>query len=199
MKNKRIPIEKSMDILRFNLKYIARVNEWAEAIGYGSEKKFRRDFIQYFKISPGKVIKGMLLLSIIKCLENERDISCNEIAWRHGMRDHNELNSFVRYHTNRSPSDIKNMDQQNLDILKSAMIKNFPLDHVAIHLLQTNTVPLVNPQSYRSDNKNIDSPPLILKNLWVKFQGEIHGKNFQLTAFSFFITLKQPVKGKRDL
>jgi|GEM_PF-1135966 len=110
MEKKNIPIGQAIPILEPNLDRIARVTEWAEVMGYRSHKKFRREFVRFYKINPGKVLTSIRLIHIIECLGDSEGVSFNEIAWDYSMNDHNELYGFVKRHTGYSPSEIKQME-----------------------------------------------------------------------------------------
>jgi transcriptional regulator GlxA family with amidase domain len=125
MKTKRIPIEQAIHLLESNLDWIARVTEWAEAMGYRSHKNFRRVFVRYYQINPGKVLTAVRLIHIMECLEKDEQKSGNEIAWQHSMKDHNELYAFVKYHTGYSPTNIKEMEPGKRRELINKLIKNF--------------------------------------------------------------------------
>jgi transcriptional regulator GlxA family with amidase domain len=106
-------ISESIEVLKANLEYTARVAEWAELMGYTCPKRFARKFVRYFAIRPQTCLKYVRLQSISKALRNEKK-SNFEIARKHGIPDEIALNKFINYHLNCSPSQVKRMPENLL-------------------------------------------------------------------------------------
>lgn len=117
-------ISKSVVELRANLSRTARVEEWARLMGYTCPKKFARKFLRYFSTRPRRILKYIRLQSISQQLrENNR--SNFEIAQWHGIPDEIALNKFINYHLNCSPTDLKEMPEEELrERLKKSVVNN---------------------------------------------------------------------------
>lgn len=61
---KQEPIEAAINVLKSNLDKVARVNEWAELMGYSSAKLFSRHFLKCFRQGPIKSLIQIRLISI---------------------------------------------------------------------------------------------------------------------------------------
>jgi transcriptional regulator GlxA family with amidase domain len=108
-------ISYAIDQLEANLTHTARVEEWAELMGYHCPKKFARMFLRHYSVRPIKVLEYIRLKSIINQLR-EGVQSNFEIARKHGIPDEIALNKFVNYHLGCSPSSVKRMDEDQLKI-----------------------------------------------------------------------------------
>jgi transcriptional regulator GlxA family with amidase domain len=106
-------ISYAIDQLEANLSHTARVEEWAELMGYNCPKKFARMFLRHYSVRPIKVLEYIRLKSIINQLRKGSQ-SNFKIAREHGIPDEIALNKFVNYHLGCSPSYIKRMDEDQL-------------------------------------------------------------------------------------
>ncbi len=107
-------ISYAIDQLEANLSHTARVEEWAELMGYNCPKKFARMFLRHYSVRPIKVLEYIRLKSIINQLRKEAQ-SNFDIAREHGIPDEIALNKFVNYHLGCSPSSVKRMDEDQLN------------------------------------------------------------------------------------
>ncbi len=101
-------ISTSIQKLEANLSQTARVEEWAELMGFNCPKKFARTFMRHFSVRPIKMLEYIRLKSITEYLR-EGKYSNFEIARLHGMTDEIALNKFINYHIGCSPSEIKKL------------------------------------------------------------------------------------------
>jgi transcriptional regulator GlxA family with amidase domain len=119
-------ISYAIDQLEANLSHTARVEEWAELMGYNCPKKFARKFLRHYSVRPIKVLEYIRLKSIINQLR--KGVQSNfQIAREHGIPDEIALNKFVNYHLGCSPSSIKRMDEDQLKLKLGEF--NQPLQH----------------------------------------------------------------------
>lgn len=110
MRTKSSHISDSISILQENLTDIARVNEWAETMGYRNTKTFSRCFLRYYTVRPCKVMEFIRLKSIHQQLQLS-NTSNFEIARKHSLPDEKALNKFVNYHLSCSPSELGLMSE----------------------------------------------------------------------------------------
>jgi transcriptional regulator GlxA family with amidase domain len=110
MKNEEISIQKSVEILKEDLKEIDRVSEWAEACCYNNPKKFSRLFRNHFGERPSVVMKKMKVDKAIELLSNGEDLSNYEIALKIGKRDEQALYHFIKQQTGKAPEFYKSKE-----------------------------------------------------------------------------------------
>jgi AraC-like DNA-binding protein len=115
MPKKRLEITKAIELLTSNLSEIARVDEWANYMGYKSPQRFGHKFIRQFKVRPCKMMIYIRLSSISEYLRSNNDLSNFEIAIAHSLPDEKALNSFTKYHLGCSPTRIKCMPIKELE------------------------------------------------------------------------------------
>ncbi len=115
MRNKTICISKAVEILQSNLMQVATVTEWSDMMGYKNPKVFSTKFQRFHAERPQRVLEFIRLSSIIKQLK-QNNISNFEIAQIHGIPDEIALNKFMNYHLGCSPTDIKSMSDEQLQI-----------------------------------------------------------------------------------
>lgn len=108
MKTAHLQISKAIEELESNLFHTARVDEWAERMGYTCPKKFAQNFLRHYAVRPKKVLDYMRLESICKQLR-ARETSNFNIARQHGILDEIALNKFINYHLGCSPNELKAM------------------------------------------------------------------------------------------
>jgi transcriptional regulator GlxA family with amidase domain len=109
----RKPIEDAIEELKSNLNTVARVNEWAQLMGYKSTKLFSRHFLRKYRCRPSEILMQIRLKSIITMIRRN-DKSCTEIAWKHSLPDEKALNSYTNRHFGIPPKKIKNMSARKL-------------------------------------------------------------------------------------
>lgn len=107
-------ISHSIEKLEANLSQTARVEDWAELMGYECPKDFAHRFMQYYSIRPVQMLKFIRLKSIIQKLR-KNSISNFEIARQHGIPNEIALNKFINYHIGCSPSEVKRMPDDQLE------------------------------------------------------------------------------------
>jgi transcriptional regulator GlxA family with amidase domain len=107
-------ISASIKKLEANLSQTARVEEWAELMGYKCPKKFARKFLRYYSVRPIKMLEFIRLRSIA-CQLRQGLYSNFEIARNHGIPDEIALNKFVNYHLECSPSMVKRLSENQLE------------------------------------------------------------------------------------
>jgi transcriptional regulator GlxA family with amidase domain len=107
-------ISASIKKLEANLSQTARVEEWAELMGYKCPKKFARKFLRYYSVRPIKMLEFIRLRSIA-CQLRQGLYSNFEIARNHGIPDEIALNKFVNYHLGCSPSMVKRLSENQLE------------------------------------------------------------------------------------
>lgn len=113
MHGEPVNITRAVDLLKANLMEVARVTEWANLMGYKNPKKFSRRFLRHYTIRPQPVLEYTRLKSIIKELRENRR-SNFEIARTHGIPDEKGLNKFTNYHLNSSPTELKELSEQQI-------------------------------------------------------------------------------------
>ncbi|HYX07507.1 MAG TPA: hypothetical protein VE912_12315 [Bacteroidales bacterium] len=113
MGSEAVRISEAIDILESNLINIARVNEWADVMGYKNPKVFSTKFHRHYEVRPQKVLEFVRLNSVVKQLKRN-NTSNFEVALAHGIPDEIALNKFINYHLGCSPTDIKYMSDEQL-------------------------------------------------------------------------------------
>jgi len=95
-------------LLEKNIQEICTVAEWAEKADFTDPKDFSRKFRNFFGHRPKEFIK-------LKKIEKFQDLirtvprpSTYEIAWELGMKDVEQLNKYIKYHTGKRPTEWKN-------------------------------------------------------------------------------------------
>lgn len=106
-------ISHSIEKLEANLSQTARVEDWAELMGYECPKDFARRFLRYYSVRPIIMLEYIRLKSITRKLR-KNSISNFEIARQHGIPDEIALNKFINYHIGCSPSEVKRMPDDQL-------------------------------------------------------------------------------------
>lgn len=113
MKTAHQQISRAIEELALNLFNTARVDEWAERMGYSCPKKFARNFLRHYAVRPKKVLDYMRLESICKQLRAKQTSNFN-IARQHGILDEIALNKFINYHLGCSPNELKKMESEEV-------------------------------------------------------------------------------------
>ena len=107
-------ISNAIEELKANLSQTARVEDWANLMGYTCPKKFAQSFMRQYEVRPINILTNIRLKSISMQLRN--NVKSNfEIARSHGISDEIALNKFVNYHLGCSPSCIKRLSDIELD------------------------------------------------------------------------------------
>jgi len=164
MENKTITL--AVTELKDNLPEVARVNEWAELMGYDNPRTFSDTFLRHFGVRPQKIMELVRLESIIRHLRSRHTTRNLLIARRHSIPDEKTLNNFTNYHLGYSPTAIKNMAESEIrEIMEqrwTSLVEEYGLNHI-----DTNTAEHVN---YCSPISNNDAPNR-------QVNGSIHRKN----------------------
>lgn len=113
---KRKPMGDAVEELKANLDTVARVYEWARLMGYKNPKLFGRHFIRRFRSRPSEMLKQIRLRSIISTLRRNNK-PCAEVAWKHSLPDEKALNNYTNRHAGYSPSQIREMSDQEIQAL----------------------------------------------------------------------------------
>lgn len=113
---KEKPIETAVEELKDNLDTVARVNEWAELMGYARPKRFSRHFLHYYEIRPEQVLVRIRLNSIAKEIRTGQK-KYYEIARSHSLPDEKALNNLTKRHLGYPPSKIKTLEEKELQEL----------------------------------------------------------------------------------
>jgi len=106
-------ISQSIEKLEANLFQTARVEDWAELMGYECPKDFAHQFMQYYSIRPVHILKFIRLKSITEKLR-KNNTSNFEIARQYGIPNEIALNKFINYHIGCSPTEVKKMHDDQL-------------------------------------------------------------------------------------
>lgn len=107
-------ISNAIEELKANLSQTARVEDWANLMGYKCPKKFALSFMRQYEVRPINILTYIRLKSISMQLRNS--VKSNfEIARSHGISDEIALNKFVNYHLGCSPSHIKRLSESELN------------------------------------------------------------------------------------
>lgn len=114
MSNETGSIRGAVSELRNNLSEIARVNEWAEHMGYHNPKKFSRFFLRTHGVRPQKVINYVRIKSIVMHLRDGETRANFDIAQLHSIPDEKALNNFTKYHTGLCPKEIKSAPSERI-------------------------------------------------------------------------------------
>ncbi|MDZ7690148.1 MAG: hypothetical protein U5K69_03155 [Balneolaceae bacterium] len=109
-----IDMEEAVKHLKANLRYVARVYEWANLMGYENPKRFSEKFLNYFGIRPQKIMELIRLESIICDLRSTECYSNMYVARKHSLPDEKTLNNFTNYHAGHSPTGFKNMSEEEV-------------------------------------------------------------------------------------
>jgi len=107
-------LSNAIEVLEANLSKTARVEEWAELMGYHCPRKFAQSFLRQYSVRPIKMMEYIRLTSIACQLRNG-NASNFEIARNHGIPDEIALNKFVNYHFGCSPRQVKVMPEKQLE------------------------------------------------------------------------------------
>lgn len=123
--------------LKVNLPEVARVNEWAELMGYDNPRIFSDTFLRHYGIRPQKIMELVRLESIIQHLRSRQDARNLLIARFHSMPDEKTLNNFTNYHLGCSPTDIRNMTESKI---RELMIQfwNSLVEEYGLNLIDNN-------------------------------------------------------------
>ncbi|MCC5905705.1 MAG: hypothetical protein JJU13_05850 [Balneolaceae bacterium] len=106
-------ISESVQQLKNNLKRTKSVKDWAGLMGYNCPDRFARIFESYYSIRPYSCLKYYRLRCISNALRKNNQ-SNFEVARQHGLVDEIALNKYINYHLNCSPTEVKNMSDQQL-------------------------------------------------------------------------------------
>ena len=100
-------IELALDVLGENITSIHTVAEWADEMGYESEKYFTRKIRAHYKKSPYKIIVEKRVQRVKEELKNSPEEILFSIALELGFSDNNALYKFIKRHTGKTPSQLK--------------------------------------------------------------------------------------------
>ena len=100
-------IEHAVEILEEHIANICSVGEWAEVMGFESEKYFTRKIRAHFRKSPYKLIVEKKLERIKKELTSSSEEIFFSIALDLGFADNNSFYKFVKRHTGKTPTELK--------------------------------------------------------------------------------------------
>ncbi|SMO58529.1 AraC family transcriptional regulator [Fodinibius sediminis] len=103
--------------LRNNLSDIARVQEWADFMGYEDPKTFGEKFHQHYNVRPHRAMVYIRLKSVARYLRDPEDYSNHHIARVHSFPGEKALNNFTNYHTGYCPTDLKTMPEEQVHAL----------------------------------------------------------------------------------
>ncbi|HKI45311.1 MAG TPA: hypothetical protein VKA08_08290 [Balneolales bacterium] len=115
MSQKTVSISKAIEVLQAHLMQVATVTEWSDMMGFKDPKVFSTKFQRFHAERPQKVLEFIRIQSIIRQLKRN-NTSNFEVAQTHGIPDEVALNKFTNYHLGCSPTDIKCMSEEQLQI-----------------------------------------------------------------------------------
>ncbi|MDX1671814.1 MAG: hypothetical protein R3211_05695 [Balneolaceae bacterium] len=107
-------IHNAVEHLKANLTDVARVNEWADLMGYENPRRFSEKFLNHYGIRPQKVMELVRLESIIRMLRSDRNMLHIKVARRHSLPDEKSLYNFTWYHSGFSPTEWKKMSEKKM-------------------------------------------------------------------------------------
>ena len=107
-------MDHAIHTLRSNLDEVARVFEWASEMGYDDPKRFSESFLKHYGVRPQKVIELIRLESIIRELRSDKGQANIKIARKHSIPCEKTLNNFTNYHTGKSPTQLKEMNNEDV-------------------------------------------------------------------------------------
>jgi len=129
-----VTIKEAVPKLKANLPKVARVNEWAELMGYDNPRTFSDTFLRHFGVRPQKIMELVRLESIIRHLRSRHSARNLLIARRHSIPDEKTLNNFTNYHLGYSPTDIKNMTESEIRKIMEQhwtnLVEEYGLNHI---------------------------------------------------------------------
>ena len=111
-------MQQAILILEQHISTIKTVSEWADKMGYKSERYFSRKIRNYFGKRPKELIVEMKITKIHECISHSPDDMYYSIAKKFGFEDDNAFYKFVKRHTGKSPTELKTIRQ--LKILANA-------------------------------------------------------------------------------
>ena len=100
-------MQNAITVLEENIASVCSVGDWAELMGFGSEKHFNRKIRAVYKKSPYQLIVEKKLQAITQRLQNSSDEILFSIALDLGFVDNNSLYKFVKRHTGKTPTELK--------------------------------------------------------------------------------------------
>lgn len=109
--------------LKNNLSDVARVFEWADLMGYENPKRFSEIFLRHHGVRPQKIMELVRLESIIRDLRNKRSYTNLKIARMHSLPNEKTLNNFTNYHSGHSPTTLRGMPSDEVDLLMEKLWK----------------------------------------------------------------------------
>ena len=100
-------IEYAVIVLEENISSIFTVKEWAEEMGYSSEKYFSRIIRNHYGKRPKEVIKEVKLQAIKQKITNNPEEIFYAIAKELGFANDQALYKFVKRYTGQSLTSVK--------------------------------------------------------------------------------------------
>lgn len=100
-------IEEAIVVLEEHIRSIHTVSQWAEKMGYESDRYFSRKVRNHFGFRPKKIIVEKKLEQIKLCLSNSPEAIYFCLALKLGFVDDNALYKFIKRHTGKSPGEFK--------------------------------------------------------------------------------------------
>jgi len=101
-------IEHAVTVLEEHITEINTVSEWAKKMGYKSENYFNRKIRGRYKKSPYELIVEKKIEIKIRKLQNPSDEILFSVALDVGFADNNALYKFVKRHTGKTPTELRN-------------------------------------------------------------------------------------------
>lgn len=104
-------MEKNKDAIRVlteNISFVRTVKDWAILMGYDSEKYFSRKIRNTLGKRPKELIIEMKMLNIHECISKSPDDINYCVAKKFGFEDDNALYKFVKRHTGKCLTELKN-------------------------------------------------------------------------------------------
>ncbi len=100
-------LPKADRVLREKLSEIHTVSEWADLLGFKSDKTFSRKYRNKKGKRPKHVLIKTKLDRALYLLKNNSGMSCYEVAQEIGKKDEKALNFFFKTHLGMSPTESK--------------------------------------------------------------------------------------------
>lgn len=107
-------MDQAVKHLKDNLAEVARVFEWAGLMGYEDPKRFSEKFLRHYGVRPQKIMELIRLESVIRTLRTKQSYSNLKIARIHSIPNEKTLNNFTKYHSGFSPTELKNMKEDQV-------------------------------------------------------------------------------------
>ena len=100
-------IEHAIRVLEEHIVEICSVSDWAQLMGFESEKYFNRKIRGRFNKSPYKLIVEKKMEKITEKLQGSTDEILFSVALDVGFVDNNALYKFVKRHTGKTPTELR--------------------------------------------------------------------------------------------